>query len=757
MESPATGETDPDVPKSRMYSGRDPETDRQGFRLADYAVFASMMLVSLTIGLVQSVRRVAGDSEVEHFFTGGRRMAPLPVGMSLCASFMSAVQVLGVPSEAYLYGLKFLYMCLGQTLNSLLTALLFLPVFYRLHITSSNQYLRMRFGRGMQLLGSFQFLIATLLYTGIVILAPALILNQATGLNMWASLFSTGFICTFYTTVGGMKAVVWTDVFQVVIMLSGFIVVFTYGTLLVGGPAKVLEIASNGSRINFNDFGFDPQRRYSFWSFTVGGTLLWLSMYAANQAQVQRYVSCRTERQAQWSTTQHACGKVCLCFQVFVNHVCLCFLVFVNQVFVNQGSVCEPGGVLFVNQGSVCEPGGALFVNQGSVCEPGGALFVNQGSVCEPGGALFVNQGSVCEPGGALFVNQVGLCLIVSSAAACGIVMFALYSQCDPLKSGRISAPDQYMPYMVLDIFRNLPGIPGLFVACAYSGTLSTASTSINAMAAVTMEDLLKPYLIGSSQRKQIVLSKALSFLYGVGCMTTAALCSLLDWGVLQGSFTVMGVVNGPLLGAFILGMFIPATNNAGVFSGVAVGFVLSLWLAAGSSIYPPSPVRMGVLPTSAASCLSVNTTTYSRPSALSPSDPQQSGQPGLQNIYSVSYLYFGALSTSATVLSGLLVSCITGETDNPIQTFHALMITFNAEVKGRTNRERVWCGSGPTERGSVRPGLLWWDLAARLEMRAPTPPAPRPAASPLSPDTHGGKEQVLLLSHEAEKRVSVV
>uniref|UniRef100_A0A4W4GC08 Solute carrier family 5 member 5 n=1 Tax=Electrophorus electricus TaxID=8005 RepID=A0A4W4GC08_ELEEL len=548
-------------------------TDRQGFRLADYAVFASMMLVSLTIGLVQSMRRVAGDSEVEHFFTGGRRMAPLPVGMSLCASFMSAVQVLGVPSEAYLYGLKFLYMCLGQTLNSLLTALLFLPVFYRLHITSSNQYLRMRFGRGMQLLGSLQFLIATvrscLTPTSHVVLFPS---NEV---QLWVRLSVP--VCL----QGGMKAVVWTDVFQVVIMLSGFIVVFTYGTLLVGGPAKVLEIASNGSRINFNDFGFDPQRRYSFWSFTVGGTLLWLSMYAANQAQVQRYVSCRTERQAQW----------------------------------------------------------------------------------------------------ALFVNQVGLCLIVSSAAACGIVMFALYSQCDPLKSGRISAPDQYMPYMVLDIFRNLPGIPGLFVACAYSGTLSTASTSINAMAAVTMEDLLKPYLIGSSQRKQIVLSKALSFLYGVGCMTTAALCSLLDWGVLQGSFTVMGVVNGPLLGAFILGMFIPATNNAGVFSGVAVGFVLSLWLAAGSSIYPPSPVRMGVLPTSAASCLSVNTTTYSRPSALSPSDPHQ---PGLQNIYSVSYLYFGALSTSATVLSGLLVSCITG----------------------------------PTERGSVRPGLLWWDLAARLEMR---------------------------------------
>ncbi|XP_036434006.1 sodium/iodide cotransporter [Colossoma macropomum] len=586
-----------------------------------------MLAVSVAIGLFQSVHKAAGRSEVEDFFTGGRRMPAVPVGMSLCASFMSAVQVLGVPSEAYLYGLKFLYMCLGQALNSLLTALVFLPVYYRLGITSSNQYLRMRFGRGMQLLGSLQFLIATLLYTGIVILAPALILNQATGLNMWASLFSTGFICTFYTTLGGMKAVVWTDVFQVVVMLSGFIAVFTHGTLQVGGVSEVLHIATNGSRINFNDFGLDPQKRYSFWSFTVGGTMVWLSMYAANQAQVQRYISCRTEREAQWS----------------------------------------------------------------------------------------------------LFVNQVGLCLIVSSAATCGVVMFALYCHCDPLKSGRISAPDQLMPYMVLDIFRDLPGFPGLFLACAYSGTLSTVSTSINAMAAVTMEDLLKPCLIGSSQRKQILLSKALSFMYGASCVTTAALCSLLDWGVLQGSFTVMGVVNGPLLGAFILGMFIPATNKPGVFAGVALGFCLALWLAVGSSIYPPSPQRMGVLPTSADHCLLANTThsntsLMDRSPASSPSDPKQSSQHGLQDFYSISYLYFGALSTSVTVLLGLVVSCLTG----------------------------------PTKRASIRSGLLWWDLEPRTR-HVPQENLGELASQnlttiPLSPEKSEEKEDVLLIRREVQK-----
>ncbi|KAL1023267.1 hypothetical protein UPYG_G00038480 [Umbra pygmaea] len=349
------------------------ERSQPSFVLADYAVFAAMLLVSMGIGLFQALKKRTGETKVEDYFIGSRSMPAVPVGLSLCASFMSAVQVLGVPAEASIYGFKFLYMCLGQTINSCLTAFLFVPVFYRLGISSTNQYLKMRFGRGMQLLGSIQFIVSTLLFTGIVIYAPALILNQATGLNLWASLFSTGLICTIYTTLGGLKAVIWTDVFQILVMLLGFITIFIRGTILVGGPAMVLEIANNGSRINFNDFDLDPRRRYTFWSFSFGGTLLWLSMYGVNQSQVQRYISCRTERQAQL----------------------------------------------------------------------------------------------------ALLVNQVGLYLVVGSAATCGIVMFALYSHCDPLKSGKIAASDQYMPYFVLDIFQDHPGFPGLFLACAYSGTLS--------------------------------------------------------------------------------------------------------------------------------------------------------------------------------------------------------------------------------------------------------------------------------------------
>ncbi|XP_021234699.1 sodium/iodide cotransporter, partial [Numida meleagris] len=561
------------------------------FSLWDYGVFGLMLLVSTGIGLFHGLSK-GGQKTSEDFFMGGRRMAAVPVGLSLSASFMSAIQVLGVPAEAYRYGSKFLWMCLGQLLNTLLTAHLFLPVFYRLGLTSTYEYLERRFGRSVRLCGTLQYVAATTLYTGIVIYAPALILNQVTGLDIWASLLSTGAICTFYTTIGGMKAVIWTDVFQVFVMLSGFLAVIIRGLLLVGGPARALAIATNGSRVNFGDFDPDPRSRYTFWTFLLGGTLVWLSMYGVNQAQVQRYVACKSEREARI----------------------------------------------------------------------------------------------------ALLVNQVGLFCIVSSAVACGLVMFVLYKDCDPLLAGHISAPDQYMPYLVLDIFQTSPGVPGLFLACAYSGTLSTASTSINAMAAVTVEDLVKPRLPTLSPRKLMLVSKGLSLFYGTACITVAALASLLGGGVLQGSFTVMGVIGGPLLGAFVLGMFVPACNTAGVFGGLSVGLTLSLWVAVGGSLYPAPAAIAGVLPTSGAHCPLYNRTAGTNHTLmLGPLPPRHHGPeptrpPIVGDFYAISYLYYGALGTLSTVLAGVLLSYLAGH----------------------------------TKRAQLPPGVLWWDITKQTSSVSP-------------------------------------
>ncbi|TRZ09693.1 hypothetical protein HGM15179_017423, partial [Zosterops borbonicus] len=530
----------------------------------DYGVFALMLLVSTGIGLFHGLAG-GGQKTSEDFFTGGRRMSALPVGLSLSASFMSAIQVLGVPAEAFRYGAKFLWMCLAQLLNSALTAQLFLPVFYRLGLTSTYEYLELRFTRSVRLCGTVQYVLATMLYTGIVIYAPALILNQVTGLDIWASLLSTGVICTFYTTIvsGGTPApVLGSPGVTVSPKPPG-----TGGWVSLGVPGgpQRSSPAHCGS-----GFSTDPRSRYTVWTFLLGGTLLWLSMYGVNQAQVQRYVACRSEREAKM----------------------------------------------------------------------------------------------------ALLVNQAGLFCIVSSAVACGLVMFALYRHCDPLLAGAIAAPDQYMPYLVLDIFESSPGVPGLFLACAYSGTLSTASTSINAMAAVTVEDFVKPRLPGLSPRRLTLISKGLSLTYGTSCITVAALSSLLGGGVLQGSFTVMGVISGPLLGAFVLGMFLPRCGTGGVLAGLAVGLALSLWVAVGATLYPPSAATMGVLPTSGTLCPPRNVThvthvtnaTGGTALPATPPDPAILGE-----FYSISYLYYGALGTLGTVGTGALLSLLPGEALTPV------------------------------------------------------------------------------------------
>ncbi|KAK2498589.1 hypothetical protein MC885_003764 [Smutsia gigantea] len=531
---------------------------RVTFGAWDYGVFALMLLVSTGIGLWVGLAP-GGQRSAEDFFTGGRRLAALPVGLSLAASFMSAVQVLGVPAEAYRYGLKFLWMCLGQLLNSLLTAALFLPVFYRLGLTSTyQQYLELRFSRAVRLCGTLQYLVATVLYTGIVIYAPALILNQVTGLDIWASLLSTGAICTFYTTVGGMKAVVWTDVFQVVVMLTGFWVILARGTVLVGGLGQMLEVAQNHSRINLMDFDLDPRRRYTFWTFAVGGTLVWLSMYGVNQAQVQRYVACRTEKQAKL----------------------------------------------------------------------------------------------------ALLINQLGLFLIVSSAAGCGITMFTFYADCDPLLTGRqvAQAVGGGLPQQVGPEGAWVGPGSALVTPPLLAVAPSTASTSINAMAAVTVEDFIKPRLPRLAPQRLVVISKGLSLIYGSACLTVAALSSLLGGGVLQGSFTVMGVISGPLLGAFILGMFLPACNTPGVLSGMVVGLALSLWVAVGATLYPPSAQSMGVLLSSAANCAAPSANASG---PLGPLLTTNTSGPA-SSFYAISYLYYGALGTLSTVLCGALISCLT-------------------------------------------------------------------------------------------------
>ncbi|XP_078495998.1 sodium-coupled monocarboxylate transporter 1-like isoform X1 [Ciona intestinalis] len=532
-------------------SGMSNLEDQRSFSAGDYAVFGSLFFVSALIGLFFAYRD-RNKKSAENYLLAGRTMSGWPVALSLTASFMSAITVLGTPAEIYIYGTMFWWFFIAYTIVAIVTATIFVPVFYKLGISSTYEYLEMRFNRSVRIAGTCAFIIQTVLYMGMVMYMPALALNKVTGLSLIVSIVVTSLVCIFYTCIGGMKAVVWNDVVQCFVMWIGFVAIIIKGCSDVGGISKVISIANENGRIDFWRFDLDPRIRHSFWSIIIGGSLMWLSVYAINQSMVQRYLSCRSLAQAKLS----------------------------------------------------------------------------------------------------LYLNDIGLFLVVSLASLTGLIMFAVYNKCDPLTSGKVEKSDQLIPYLVMDILHSLPGIPGIFVAAAYSGTLSTVSTGINALACSTYEDLIKPAKPDISDSKAVLISKILVIIYGLLGLGVAFLSSLLD-KILTMALKMFGIIGGPLLGIFCLGIFTPVANSKGALTGLIGGLAAGLWLAVGSYMYPPTVEFTRALPLPTVGCISLNVTSSS---SMVPE------YTGLANtLYALSYCHYSTFLVLFTWTLGVIVSILTG------------------------------------------------------------------------------------------------
>ncbi|XP_030839471.1 sodium-coupled monocarboxylate transporter 2-like [Strongylocentrotus purpuratus] len=314
------------------------------FQAWDYVVLAAMLSVSAGIGVFYAFTG-GRQSTTREFLLANRNMNPMPVAMSLVASFISAITVLGTPAEMYLNGPMYWLYGIAFIFTGFLTSL-FLPTFYRLGVTSANEYLEKRFNKPTRLLGTILYLLQMILYLGIVIYAPALALNQVSGLDLWGSVLAIGIVCTFYTTIGGMKAVLWTDTFQVTVMMAGFLAVIIAGSMNVDGFNEAWRIAGEGGRLDILDFNPDPTVRHTFWTVVVGGTFFWSTLYAVNQAQVQRYLTCRSEKTALLSLFMAIIGMI-----IVVSAACISGIV----MYANF-AVCDPLTMGYVSKSDQLMP-----------------------------------------------------------------------------------------------------------------------------------------------------------------------------------------------------------------------------------------------------------------------------------------------------------------------------------------------------------------------------------------------------------------
>ncbi|KYM76965.1 Ubiquitin carboxyl-terminal hydrolase 46 [Atta colombica] len=284
---------------------------------ADYAVIGALILISSGIGVYYWL--IGGrQKSTEEYFMANKSMRMIPVAIGLMVSYLSAVSLLGVSSENYVYGTQYAVINISYGLATPFAAYFYLPVFFKLGTASTFEYLQKRFGTTTRLIASFAFLLQLLLYSGVVLYAPALALEATTGLSTTASVIGLGLICTFYSTIGGIKAVLITDVFQGLLMLTAVVTVIATAAVATGGLNRIWQIAGEGSRLEFNNISPDPTVRYTWWSLILGGFFTYLSLYSVNQVQVQRMLTISNLATAQralwWSWPMASIMSLTLCF-----------------------------------------------------------------------------------------------------------------------------------------------------------------------------------------------------------------------------------------------------------------------------------------------------------------------------------------------------------------------------------------------------------------------------------------------------------
>ncbi|GAV05484.1 hypothetical protein RvY_15610-2 [Ramazzottius varieornatus] len=298
-----------------------------------------------------------------------------------------------------------------------------------------------------------------------------------------------------------------------------------------------------------------------------------------------------------------------------------------------------------------------------------------------------------------------------------GLAAFAYYQGCDPLMTGRIERTDQVVQLFVLDTLGYLKGLPGLFTAVVYSGTLSSVSSGVNSIVVVLTEDFIRPLRdlkiqTLEDEQKVMRLTKGLSFIVGFTAIGLAFVASALGRGLIQFCWSIDGMCGGPLLGLFFSGMILTYVNSKGIAVGVVAGLATTFWIGIGAIFYaaPQTP-----LPLSANLCMNGSNflqenfatsvlwmnETFRNATITFDQDIESLGYEysydkqeivpisilvGINRIYGVSYQYYGLIGFLVTITVASIVSIATGRQDtSKIPDRFFLFRSFSKNSKAET------------------------------------------------------------------------
>jgi SSS family transporter len=518
-----------------------------------------IVVVYLVWVVVDGIRKSKDTDTVSGYFIANKSLSWWVVGLSVMATQLSAVTMIGTPGQGATDGMRFIQLYLGLPLAMVILGVTIVPLLHGSGVYTAYEYLERRFDARTRSLTSFLFLISRGLSAGAIMAAPGVVFSAVFGIPLVWAVALIGVPTVIYTMIGGVQAVAWADVKQMALIVIALVA--TMIVLIIQmpvNPDEAFRIAGATGRLRVFDFSFDLSERYTFWSGVIGGTFLMLSYFGTDQSQVQRYLAAKSADQAKSSLLMSAYWKIPLQALVLLVGVG----VFVYYQFVRPPLLYNPAQEAAV----VAERGAAYDALQSDYAEAFTLRETAAQAVADAPGndATAAMQAFVAREADIQAIRREALAMVEDV-------------------TGEASGDTNYIfPRFVLS---ELPiGLAGLFIAGVFAAAMSSIAAELNALSTASVIDFYRRWIKPEADDAHyLFVSKGATAFWGLfACVVAtyaATLGSLIEVVNRFGSFFY-----GSILGVFLLAM-VPGAKSRGAFYGLIIGMATVGFVNFGTTI----------------------------------------------------------------------------------------------------------------------------------------------------------------------------
>ena len=508
----------------------------------DFFVFSSILITIAVYGAVKNRQ----NKNLKSYILGDKSVKWSTIGLSVMATQASAITFLSTPGQGFKEGMSFIQIYLGLPLALIVVSAFFVPIYYKSKVFTAYQYLEERFDYKVRALTSFFFLLQRGLQCGITIYAPSIILTTILGWEMTPTVLFVGLLVIVYTVIGGSKAVSYTHKYQMILILSGLVIVFFY---LISYINEYLSFRESFSLIKIFDknnaisFSTDIDEKYTIWTGLLGGFFLSLSYFGTDQSQVSRYINAKNIEESRIGLIFNAILKIPL--QFFI-------LLIGTLLFVFYSLFLPP---LNFNDNLVSFQKEKNYELYQKIKEKTEILFEEK--------KVFINN-NMSNKSSEIIEKNIEIDILRKNF------------EDDAIKNGfDYEKPESDFIFLHF-ILNYLPvGLIGIIIALILSAAMSSTSAEISALSAISTIDIYKRFISKEENpEKDVFVSKIFNLGWGI----IAILFSLFfaqEENLIESINIIASLLYGNVLGIFLVAFFLKSIKSNNIFYAAIISQIL--------------------------------------------------------------------------------------------------------------------------------------------------------------------------------------